>query len=223
MSRRSRFVGIIVVLALVGAACSNTGKEGGPTPSSSEAQRGGSFSFPNTEPQHLTPQNDYEAAGAQVFNVLWTRLMTYDPDTNEPIPAQADSVTSDDNTTWTIKIKSGWTFHNGEPVTAQSYVDAWNWGALGSNGAILNFFFAKVEGYDALNPSKGKATATELSGLKVVDDTTFTVTLTAPFSQFPVELGFDAFDPLPKAFFDDPEKFDSAPIGASSKALGSSA
>ena len=213
MSRRSRLVGVIVVLGLIGAACAGGGAGTGPTPSST-GRRGGTFSFPNTEPQHLTPQNDYEAAGSQVFNVLWTRLMTYDPETNQPVPAQAKSVTSEDSLVWTIEINPGWTFHNGEPVTAQSYVDAWNWGALGSNGAILNFFFAKIEGYEAMNPAKGEeATATELSGLKVVNDTTFTVSLTAPFSQFPVELGFDAFDPLPKTFFDDPEKFDSRPIG----------
>jgi peptide/nickel transport system substrate-binding protein/oligopeptide transport system substrate-binding protein len=213
-----RAVMAAVVMALVAVACSGGGGgastgSSGPSASGGTAQQGGSFSIPNTEPLHLTPQNDYESAGAQVFNAVWDRLMVFDPKTFEPVPFQAESVTSDDNTVWTIKIKPGWTFHNGEPVTAQSYVDAWNWGAYGPNGAILNFFFAKIEGYDELNPSKGQPSTKELSGLKVVDDTTFQVTLTAPFSQFPVELGFDAFDPLPKAFFDDPDKFDSAPIG----------
>lgn len=40
-----------------------------------------------------------------------------------------ESITSDDQTVWTIKLKPGWTFHNGEPVTAQSFEDAWNAGA----------------------------------------------------------------------------------------------
>lgn len=215
MSRGTKLVGAVIVMALVGVACKSGGTSGptGPTASGGPAQQGGEYTFANCEPQHLTPQNDYEGCGSQVFNAVWTRLMTYDPKTNEPIPDQAKSVTSPDSLVWTIEIQPGWTFHNGEPVTAQSYVDAWNWAALGSNGAILNSFFARVVGYDALNPSSGKATTTELSGLKVIDDTTFEVTLNAAFSQFPVELGFDAFDPLPKAFFDDPEAFDSAPIG----------
>jgi len=213
-----RAVMAAVVMALVAVACSGGGGgastgSSGPSASGGTGQQGGSFSIPNAEPLHLTPQNDYEAAGAQVFNAIFDRLMVYDPKTFEPIPFQAESVTSDDNMVWTIKIKPDWTFHNGEPVTAQSYVDAWNWGAYGPNGAILNFFFAKIDGYDALNPSKGQPKTKELTGLKVVDDTTFQVSLTAPFSQFPVELGFDAFDPLPKAFFDDPDAFDSAPIG----------
>ena len=215
MNMRIRLVGAIVSLAFVAVACGGGGGSNttGPSGTGATGQQGGSFSIPNTEPQHLTPQNDYEAAGAQVFNAIWDRLMTYDPKTFQPMPFQAQSVTTSDNLVWTIKIKPGWTFHNGEPVTAQSYVDAWNWGAYGPNGAILNFFFAKIEGYDALNPSNGKPTTKELSGLKVMNDTTFQVTLTEPFSQFPVELGFDAFDPLPKAFFDNPDKFDSHPIG----------
>jgi oligopeptide transport system substrate-binding protein len=215
MRGKARFLVVAIALGMIAVACSSGGgtESTGSSGPAATGQQGGEFTFPNSEPQHLTPQNDYEAVGSQVFIVLWTRLMSYDPDTNQPVPAQAESVTSDDNMVWTIKIKPGWTFHNGEPVTAQSYVDAWNWTAYGPNGAILNFFFSKIEGYDDLNPSKGKPTAKELSGLKVLDDTTFQVTLTSPFSQFPVELGFDAFDPLPKAFFDDPDAFDTAPIG----------
>ena len=80
--------------------------------------------------------------------------MDFDPTTFKPVPAQADSIdVSSDGLTYTIKIKPGWTFHDGTPVTAQSYVDAWNYAAYGPNAYILNFFFDKIEGYDALNPS----------------------------------------------------------------------
>ena len=40
-----------------------------------------------------------------------------------------------------------------------------------------------------------------MSGLKVVDDQTFEVTLSAPTSIFPTKLGYSAFMPLPDAFF----------------------
>jgi peptide/nickel transport system substrate-binding protein/oligopeptide transport system substrate-binding protein len=149
-----------------------------------------------------------------VFEVIFEPLMVFD-ENNQLIGAQAESVTpSDDGLTYTIKIKDGWTFHNGEPVTAQSYVDAWNYAADCTNGYILNSFFEKIDGYDALNPSDCKNVNThELTGLKVEDDTTFTATLSAPFSQFPITLAFDAFDPLPKAFYDDPDAFNEQPIG----------
>ncbi|HEX3300812.1 MAG TPA: ABC transporter substrate-binding protein [Actinomycetota bacterium] len=206
-----RVLVIGLAVTFVAAACSSNSSGGG---SEAPGQQGGTYSFYNGEPNHLIPQNDYESAGTQAFQALWTRLVDFDPTTYKPVPAQADSITqSSDGLTYDIKIKSGWTFHNGEPVTAQSYVDAWNYAAYGPNAYILNFFFDKIEGYDALNPSSGTPKTKELSGLKVVSDTEFTVKLSNPFSQFEYTLGFDAFDPLPKAFYQDPKAFDEQPIG----------
>jgi len=155
-----RVVVVGIALALVAAACSSNSSSGG---SATEGQQGGTFSFYNGEPNHLIPQNDYESAGTQAFQGLWTRLVDFDPTTFKPVPAQADSIdVSSDGLTYTIKIKPGWTFHDGTPVTAQSYVDAWNYTAYGPNGYILNFFFDKIEGYDALNPSSGAGGAYQM-------------------------------------------------------------
>jgi ABC-type transport system substrate-binding protein len=52
-----------------------------------------------------------------------------------------------------------------------------------------------------------------MSGLRVVGDRTFTVTLGAPFAQFPVTLGYNPYFPLPEAFFADPDAFGRRPIG----------
>jgi ABC-type transport system substrate-binding protein len=60
---------------------------------------------------------------------------------------------STDGLTYDFQLRQGVTFHNGDPVTAQDYVDTWNWTALGSHGAILNFFFERFEGYEELNPA----------------------------------------------------------------------
>ncbi len=49
----------------------------------------------------------------------------------------AESIESDDATTWTVTLKDGWTFHDGTPVTAQSFVDAWNYTALSTNARGL--------------------------------------------------------------------------------------
>jgi ABC-type oligopeptide transport system substrate-binding subunit len=199
---------------VIAAACSSNSSGGTAGTSAAPGAQGGSYSFVNCEPTTLIPHNDYESCGSQVFQGLFTRLVTYDFTTGAPVPDQAESITpSADALTYTIKIKPGWTFHNGEPVTAQSYVDAWNYTAYGPNGYILNFFFDRIEGYDDLNPSDGKPTVKELSGLAVVDENTFTVTLGAPFSQFENTLGFDAFDPLPKVFYDDPDAYNEKPIG----------
>ena len=52
-----------------------------------------------------------------------------------------------------------------------------------------------------------------MSGLKVVDDTTFTIQTTEPVSNLPVRLGYSAFAPC-RSFFADPKAFEKKPIGA---------
>lgn len=176
---------------------------------------GGHINVVLAEPQHgLIGQDTSESEGAEVLHALFTGLVAYDTKTNDPKLALAESIESTDSKTWTIKIKDGFTFHNGEKVDAQSFVRAWNWGANQENAAAGMGSFSKIEGSDELAPGKGKTpTAKELKGLKVVDAKTFVVTLKAPFSQFKTTLGASAFYPLPKAFETDPRKFGEAPIG----------
>jgi len=78
-----------------------------------------------------------------------------------------------------------------------------------------SYFFENIQGYDDLQPATegAKPKATEMSGLKVVDDTTFTVTLKEPFSQFPLTVGYTAFYPLAKACVEDLKACEEKPIG----------
>jgi ABC-type oligopeptide transport system substrate-binding subunit len=124
-------------------------------------------------------------------------------------------------------LRKGARFHNGDPVTAQSFVDSWNWAAYGPNAANNGYFFgpgmADVVGYadvqsgedpDGEGPQEAPEPAsTEMSGLAVVDDTTFTVELAQPFSQFPLMLGYTAFYPVPAECIADWEPCNEAPIG----------
>jgi ABC-type transport system substrate-binding protein len=157
------------------------------------------------EPENpLVPSNTTETEGGQVVDAIWTGLVGYDAETSElTYDGVAESIESEDSTTWTIKLKEGWTFHDGTPVTSDSFIKAWNFGANSTNAQGSSYFFANVEGYDQLQAAEGAAApaATEMSGLKKVSDTEFTVTLTTPFRQYPVTLGYSAFYPLPEAFF----------------------
>jgi peptide/nickel transport system substrate-binding protein/oligopeptide transport system substrate-binding protein len=172
------------------------------------------------EPQFLVPQNTTESNGHDVLNALFTPLVKYDEELR-PVEVAAESITTEDNKTWTIKLRDGWTFHNGEPVTSDSYINAWNAGAYGPNAYNGNYFFEKIEGYADLNPADAKATpkATKLTGLKKVDDTTFTVVLSEPYVNFKSMLGYNVFFPMPNAAFADvatnkvAETYNEAPIG----------
>lgn len=201
--------------ALVLAACGSD--DGG---KSGEKVTGGNFVMYLGEPEHLIPTNTNESEGSQVLDALFTGLLEYDPQTSKPQNAMAQSITPNaKQTIWTIKIKDGWTFHNGEPVTAQSYVDSWNYGALSTNAQGNSYFFDKIKGYKDTQGDAEKKIAPKaqtLSGLKVVDKTTFEATLDAPFSQFSLLLGYTAFYPMPKAAFANAaatKAFEEAPIG----------
>ncbi|GHJ46032.1 peptide ABC transporter substrate-binding protein [Catellatospora sp. TT07R-123] len=196
------------------------GKSGGSDTGSTNPN--GVVSVGIAEPKHLIPTNTAETSGSQVLAALFAPLVDFD-EANKPYEVAAQEISTTDNKTWTIKLKDGWTFHNGEPVTADNYINAWNYGAYAPNAQDNNYFFDKVEGYAALNPADAKTTptATTLSGLKKVDDKTFTVTLSAPFSEFKSLLGYTAFYPLPKAAWESDtasplvlsKSFEDAPIG----------
>ena len=201
----------VLVLSACGGGSTPSDGDGNNNSSSSEA--GGSFSVYVCEPESLIPQNTNETCGAEVLNALFTPLVNFNPENSDPEfgegvgNAHAVSIESEDQKNWTVKIKDGWTFHNGEPVDAAAYARGWNAGALSTNAYGNSYFFENIVGYadlqaptDADGNPTGEPKATEMSGLKVVDDTTFTVELTAPFSQFPLTLGYTAFYPLPKAY-----------------------
>jgi oligopeptide transport system substrate-binding protein len=163
------------------------------------------------EPKHLLPSNTIEPNGGEVLSALFYPLVEFDGN-RTPVPAAAKSIKPDAlNKVWTITLKPGLTFSNGEPVTSDSYLDAWNYGAYGPNAQAAAYFFAPIDGFAALQsvdpdgPNGAQQTAAPrgrtMVGLKKVDDSTFTVTLSAPFAGWDSVLGAAAFYPLPKAAF----------------------
>ncbi|MEV6984509.1 ABC transporter substrate-binding protein [Sphaerisporangium sp. NPDC051017] len=219
VTKGAQIVTATALLALAVAACGGS-SDNTSTNSSSAAGGGaaGAVRVEISEPQHdLVPGNTTETSGAEVLNALFVGLVDYDAD-KKPFNRVAESIESPDSTTWTIKLKDGYKWHNGEPVVAQNFVDSWNFSANGANAQEGNYFFGSIVGYDEMNPGEGKTpTATTLSGLKVVDDKTFTVQLKNPFSGFPTMLGYTAFYPLPKAAFESEGKlkadYGSNPVG----------
>ena len=190
----------------------------------------GRFSVYICEPESLIPTNTNETCGAEVLNALFSPLVVYDPETNEALwgddapRAMAADITSDDNRTWTVTLKEGWTFHDGTPVTAQNFVDSWNFGALSTNAQGNSYFFGpdvlNIVGFEDLQgevDDEGNEVAapaaTEMSGLRAVDDLTLEVELAAPFSGFPTVLGYTAFYPMHPQVHEDPEAYNEAPIG----------
>ena len=210
--RNAALIAAGIAGSLVLSACG--GDDEGSGTESEAGETGGSFSVAVNNPENpLVPGNTTESEGAQVIKSLWTGLVEYAADGSVEYTGVADSIESEDNQTWTVSLKDGWTFHDGTPVTAQSFVDAWNYTAYSPNAQGGSYFMQKIEGYDDLQAPvdeetgepTGDPAATEMSGLEVIDDQTFEVTLKEPFAQFPVTVGYNAFFPMPESFFEDPE------------------
>ncbi|GLZ39837.1 ABC transporter substrate-binding protein [Actinokineospora sp. NBRC 105648] len=227
--RKPRWIAAAVMplaLALTIAGCGGGSESGtgGTTGSGDAGKTDGALSAFTTEPENpLIPGNTNEAGGSKVVRALFTGLTRYDPVTGESKNAMAEKIDTTDSKVFKIKIKSGWKFHDGTEVKAKNFVDAWNFTALSTNGQQNASFFEQVQGYSdvhttdpdgAKGPQKAPdPTAKEMSGLKVVDDYNFEVTLAAPFSVFPLKLGYNPFFPLPDSFFSDQKGFESKPIG----------
>lgn len=203
-----------VAAALLLASCGGgSDDEGDSGDNTSGGESGGTFSVSVEEPEAFAPtSNCYSSGCSQIINMVWTGLLQVDPETSEQQLRMAESIESEDGQKWTIKLKDGFTFHNGEPVDAQAYVRAWNYTAYGPNAAQVGFFFDDVQGYDELQGEDPKAK--EMSGLKAVDDTTIEVMLKQPFSQFPLVLSYTpAAAPMAEACMQDIQACNEQPIG----------
>ncbi|MCT9079025.1 peptide ABC transporter substrate-binding protein [Streptomyces fulvoviolaceus] len=214
----AKWAACAVAVALAATACG-----GGDSDSGGSADGGAVLSSSWGDPQNpLEPANTNEVQGGKVLDMIFRSLKKYDPETGEAEDMLAEKIETSDSQNFTITVKSGWTFSNGEKVTAKSFVDAWNYGASLKNNQKNAYFFGYIEGYDKTHPDDGsKQTAETLSGLKVTGDNTFTVKLSQKFSTFPDTLGYPAYAPLPQAFFDDHAAWVAKPVGNGPYAIDS--
>jgi oligopeptide transport system substrate-binding protein len=191
-------------LLLAGCA-SGGGETGGETP---EAGSPDAVIITNgNEPQNpLIPTNTNEVGGGKILDSIFSGLISYQADGSVQNEV-AEDITVDSPTQLTVKIKQGLNFTNGEEVTADNFIKAWNYGAALDNAQLSSYFFEDIEGFS------WDENRDELSGLKQVDDYTFTITLNKPASDFALRLGYSAYYPLPDVAFEDMEAFGENPIG----------
>lgn len=204
-----------IVLAAIGALVLSScapGGNGGDTDNGEAAQPvegGGTVSIYNCEPQYLVPGNSTEVCGSKVLEQLFTGLTAIDYENIEVVPGVAESWESDDNITWTFELNEDWTFHNGDPITAQTFVDTWNWTVDPDNAQQNAGFYDSFAGYDEVVAGE----TDELEGVRAVDEYTLEIELQEPFGDLPMMLSYTGFYPLPEEAFDDIDAFESAPIG----------
>ena len=197
--------GILVFASLAGCL---TGCGGGVLSPDLVLVNGGEPPYP------LVPTSTNDSNGGRIIDRLFAGLMSYDAAGN-PSKEVARSIETTDNINYRIVLKPDWKFTDGSPVTAHSFVDAWNYGALSTNAQLQQSFFSPIDGFDEVSggTSDGKPGRTAMSGLQVVNDLEFTVRLKAPTIDFLLRLGHSAFYPLPDIAFRDMAAFGRDPVG----------
>lgn len=188
------------VLSLILASCTAQG-----TTSSSSTSQAANLtkivSVVGSEPQNpLIPANTFESGGGLLMDLMFAGLVHYKEDGTIENDI-AKSIETKDSQNYTITLRDNAKFEDGTPVNANSFVRAWNDAVHVSNAYANRQFFEDIEGFQNAPGPDGKTgtkddvygTTSTLSGLKVVNDTTFTVKLKTPISDFAQRLGYYAF------------------------------
>ncbi|MFE7875175.1 ABC transporter substrate-binding protein, partial [Micromonospora humida] len=148
--RASGAIAVGAAFALIASGCSSGNDDEGGSASSSD----GAIVVDGTEPENpLVPANTTETGGGKIIDWLWTGLVEYPNNGGAPQNALAESIETSDSKVYKIKIKQNTKFHDGTPVKAKNFVDAWNWGAYSPNGAQNASFFADIAGFADVNTS----------------------------------------------------------------------
>ncbi|WP_051712316.1 ABC transporter substrate-binding protein [Spirillospora albida] len=154
----------------------------------------------------IDPSHSYSGTERFIAKQLFTGLTELGPDGGAR-NRLATSITPDalcEN--WTIRIREGTTFSNGDPVDAEAFRRGWSRSAATAGGAgpVL---MADIDGFSQAAHSSG------LTGV-TASGNTLTVKLTSANCDFPARLSDPVFAPLPdEAGASDDKTFNQAPIG----------
>jgi peptide/nickel transport system substrate-binding protein len=175
-------------------------------PPPSEAASGGTFIGAWVGPccngnDWITPMDP--GGDAHWFDKIYSRLTTFevlDPikqaaefDSNSGVYGEltgdlAESwEISDDNLTWTFHLRPGITWHDGEPFKASDIKFTIELCYNPANTMAPCHYVTAVDGAVGVDEYKSGA-ATEITGVKAVDDTTIEFTFTNPNSLFPTSI-----------------------------------
>jgi len=145
----------------------------------------------------IDPQLIEETIGNHIARQLFEGLTRQDADGNV-IPAVATGWTTEDNQTWTFTLRDDATWSNGDPVTAQDFVYAWQRAADPNTASPYAWYVELTSIENAAEIVAGEADPTTL-GVTAVDDQTLQVTLTQPLPFFPAMTTYSTLFPAHRA------------------------
>ena len=148
------------------------------------------------EPESLDPALVTGVPEHNIYMALFEGLVTYDPETLEPVPGVAERWESnDDGTQWTFYLRDDAAWSDGVPITAQTVVDSWL-RTLAPETASEYAYMQTMVVEGAADYNSGDAGA-DVVGIRALDETTFQVDLSAPAAYFVSMLAHYAYSIQP--------------------------
>jgi oligopeptide transport system substrate-binding protein len=129
----------------------------------------------------LDPAKASDLQGFTVIAFLYGGLVRLDENL-QVVPSLAEEWSvSDDSLTYTFTLRDGITFSDGTPITADDVVWTFNHALDPTTGGWTGaYYFTLIEGADEVAAGE----ATEVSGVKKIDDKTVAITIKQPASYF---------------------------------------
>lgn len=149
----------------------------------------------------MDPQLANDGTSFSVLSQCMEGLLTKDADGNVIKAMAADEQVSEDGLTYTFTLRDDITWSNGDPVTADDFVFAWQRLADSNLASDYQFFVqtACLENADAI--VAGEADITTL-GVEATDDKTLVCHLSSPCAIFDNLMTFPSFFPVSRSFYE---------------------
>ncbi len=134
---------------------------------------------------HATVQTD--KTGAYIWNMSALA--------EEPVK----TINADGTLTYTIKVRNDLKFSDGSAINAKNYVASVlaNSTAVSKEAGGAGNSGLQLVGFEAFNAYTGKDETVYFSGVKLIDDYTFSVTYLADYANYYYAMGMASFSPVP--------------------------
>ncbi len=146
----------------------------------------------------LDPQLNEETAGSHVIRQIMEGLMSQDAQGNLVPGVATGFEASEGNTVYTFTLRDDARWSNGDPVTAQDFVYAWQRAVDPATASPYQWYVELTQMQNAAEIIAGEMEPSEL-GVEAVDDRTLKVTLTNPLPYFPAMTTYATLFPAHQA------------------------
>ncbi len=147
------------------------------------------------EPGSLDPHLAAILSDQIIVNTLFEGLTLLDERTTQPLPACAESwESSPDGVIWTFHLRAGLQWSNGDPLTADDFIQSWRRALNPALAADNAWYLHAIKHAEAYNG--GKLTDPAALGLAAPDARTVVITLERPTPYLPALVSLPAWFPV---------------------------